>query len=131
MDSKNLLKIVGGVVVLLLIFQAGVFVGYHKARFSGRLGDNYIRAFGSKNNLPGGHGAVGQVVKTATSSIIVADRDNIEKIIVITSGTDVRLGRNIASTTDLKIGDYVTVLGTPDQAGQIQARLIRILPPAR
>lgn len=56
-DSKNFNSIIYGfvvVVVVLLIFQAGVFVGFHKASFSYKWGDSYQKFFemrgGRKNS---------------------------------------------------------------------------------
>ncbi|MEI7497789.1 MAG: hypothetical protein WCK11_00715 [Candidatus Falkowbacteria bacterium] len=40
------LIVLGGLIVLALTFNLGVFVGYSKANFSQRWGDNYRRNFG-------------------------------------------------------------------------------------
>ena len=72
---RGILIGLGIAIVALIIFQAGVSVGYRKATFSHRLGDNFERNFkdprggnsgfrGSPSgvNMPGGHGAVGKIV---------------------------------------------------------------------
>lgn len=131
---KILLGIIVGLLILLLVFQLGAMVGYRRAIFASRLGDNYFRMFGPRpfagreGDLPGGHGAVGVIVKLNLPEIIVADKSRVEKMVTVDAQTMVRLGRETASTTNLKIGDSVIVLGSPNEQGQIVARLIRILP---
>ncbi len=45
MSAVRIAWILGGVAVALLIFQVGLSLGYHKAEYSGRLGDGYYRMF--------------------------------------------------------------------------------------
>jgi cell division protein FtsX len=140
-QSKTLRGIIIGIVIVIFaifIFQAGVFVGYRKADFSGRFGDNYSRAFGGnkidiKGGFPqdifvGGHGAVGKIVRINLPTLVVADRDNVEKVVIIDNETSVRKFRETSKITDLKAGDFVVILGSPDDDGQIRAKLIRIMP---
>lgn len=129
-----------GVAVLVLgIFQAGMVAGYNKARFGGRYGDNFERNFigpregdfgerFSDQGMPSGHGAVGEIVSITLPKVIVAGPDNLEKIILIGDKTIIREFRNQMPNTDLKIGDHVVVLGSPNSEGQIEAKLIRVLP---
>ncbi|MFA6158316.1 MAG: hypothetical protein WC763_01695 [Candidatus Paceibacterota bacterium] len=131
----------------LLIFQAGVAVGYRKASFSRELGNNFYRmfdgGFGSQGrggmmpppgfmfaeNLPGGHGATGRIASLNLPSFIVVGPDGIERVVVVSDDTDIRRFRETLEPADLVVGDQVVVLGSPDEAGQISARLIRIMPP--
>lgn len=117
---------IGAVVAILVIFQAGVFVGYHKANFSKGLGDNYFKAFGGEH--VGGHGVTGKIIKINPSDMVVEGMNNVEETISIDAETMVRRLRDTASTTALKIGDSVVVIGAPDQNGVISAKLIRIIP---
>lgn len=141
-ESKNfrtVLLIIIIVVLALLIFQAGQAVGYRKAMFSNHLGENYYRAFGPRNidmygmmgrdGMPGGHGAVGKIVKVNLPSVVIEGPDNIEKEIIIEGQTLIRNADQAGTSTDLKTDDFVTVIGTPNENGQIQAKLIRVLPP--
>ena len=122
-------------IVALLIFQAGMFVGYRKAKFSYRMGDNFHRTFGERKggfvrgDFPGGHGTIGKIIKIDLPTLIIEDRDNVEKIIIIKDDTAVRRFRESVKSSDLKTDDYVVVIGTPNDSGQIEARLIRIVPP--
>lgn len=135
---RNAVVIVGMVVVALFIFQAGVFVGYHKAAFSYREGANYYEAFGEGHtmmfgNIPAGNfsednGTVGKIITVSLPTFIVADNGGVEKTVNITDDTLVRSGRNTVSSSKLRIGDYVAVLGSPNGNAQIQATFIRLLP---
>jgi len=100
------------VVAALLIFQAGIVVGYHRARFE-----------------PIGHGTHGRVVSVASSTFVISDRDDqIEKNVVVASSTAIRRFGGTASSSEIKVGDFVIVLGTPTADGELVAKLIRLLP---
>lgn len=134
-------------IVLLFVFQAGRFVGFRQAGFSYRMGDNYYRAFegGPRGglalrslsggggmmggNLPGGHGAVGKVVKVSLPTIIISTPDNLEKTILFRVDTSIRRFRDNASSSDIKVGDMIVVIGEPNQDSVIEAKLVRLLPP--
>lgn len=127
--------------VALIIFQAGVAVGERRSNFAHRFGDNFERnfrnpdgrmfgrGFPGDDRLPGGHGAVGEIISIALPNIVVSGPDNLEKTIVIGDGTVVRQFQNEITGNDLKVGDHIITLGEPNEEGQIQAKLIRILPP--
>lgn len=128
-------------IAVLIIFQAGRFVGFHQAGFSYRMGDNYYRAFEGPRqgremgggipygNMPGGHGAVGKIVKINLPTIIISTPDNLEKTILLGKDTLIRRFRDNASSSDLKVGEMAVVLGEPNQESVIEAKLIRLLPP--
>jgi hypothetical protein len=120
----------------LVIFQAGVEVGYKKASFSRSLGNNFSRVFeGPKassapyQGIPGGHGATGSIASVSSSTMVVIGPDKVEKIVSMNGSTEIRKFRDTIAPKDLRVGDRVIALGTPDGDGQIVARLIRVLPP--
>lgn len=134
-------------VAILAIFGFGMVAGYEKARFSGRFGDQYQRMFvdgrgkfsvssrgpgmmamPEVESLPGGHGAVGEIVNVSLPQIVVAGPDNLERIALIGDDTLIRRFRESASVSDLQAGETVVILGSPDGDGRIQAKLVRILP---
>lgn len=131
----------GVVFVALLIFQAGIFVGYHKAQFGHRMGDGYERTFGAPatgmrgmmNNafgpgFPDGHGAFGSVVSVAPGLLVVAAPDKTEKTVHVATSTEVRRFRDTISLSELHVGDIVTIFGEPAADGSIDARLVRLMP---
>ena len=81
-----------------------------------------------RNDIQGGHGAIGKIISINLPTIVIANRDNIEKIILIQNNTAIRSFGDIATTTNLKIDDYIIVLGYPDNKGEVVAKLIRIIP---
>jgi len=145
-QSQKVKRVLYGIAVFvaaLIIFQAGIFVGYHRAAFSYRFGDNYERTFGMhRDGFPGekgvrmfggefsnAHGSVGKIVSITLPTLMIADRDGVEKVILLTNATDIRHFRDAFSANELQIGDIVVVLGAPNEEAQIEAKLIRLLPP--
>jgi hypothetical protein len=146
-------KIVAGIIIGLLIaiivlaiFQFGVMVGYKKANFSRNMGDNFQRnfmgefgenrlgggpfgGFGGEMDFPGGHGAVGEIVSINLPNIVVTGPDNLEKTVIVDSKTAVRQFREEIKSEDLKTGQFIVVLGNPNDDGAVLAKLIRVVPP--
>ena len=147
MDSKHFLQshgtrtalfIIGGLVVALLIFQAGEFVGFRKAAFSYGLGDNFHRSFGARRGpAPRGligddyvnaNGASGKIISLTLPSLVVQDDDGVEKVVTIASSTVIRQFRDMIQPQQLKTGDTIIVIGQPDNTAHIIASLIRVVP---
>lgn len=141
-QTNSVSKIIGGLgilLVVLIIFQAGVFVGYHKGTFSSNWNNNYMmrgandpRSFfapfmhNGDNINP--HGAVGEIVSTNFPLVMIKGPNRAEEVIIIGSNTTIRNFRQTASTSDLIVGKQVVVIGEPNDKGQIQAELVRIMP---
>jgi hypothetical protein len=81
------------------------------------------------DNLPGGNGAVGAVIKVSTSTIVVAEPNNIEKIVLLNDQTIIRKARDEVKIKDIVIGDFVSIIGEANSKGEIEAKLVRIMPP--
>lgn len=143
-NSKTVRGIIIGLGVAILVlgvFKLGQVSGYHKARFSQKFGDNFnrnfidprgggfLKDFSDRIAPPGGHGAVGKIVSISLPLMVVAGPDNIEKTILVSESTEIRKYRDDITTTELKIGDFIVVLGAPNDDGQIEAKLIRTVPP--
>lgn len=145
-ESKNFRTVIytiGVLAVLVIVFQAGVFVGFRKVSFGRDWGNNYMMNFGSPHrgpqmmggnfgdfgNLPNASGAIGKIIKVELPTIIVLDeKDNTEKVVLINEKTEIRKVRDSVTEDELKIDEHVVVIGTPNSSGQIEARLIRFLP---
>jgi len=133
---KPTLYIIGGLAVLLLVFQAGMFVGFRKASFSFGWGENYYRNFGGPrqgffrdvrgDDLISGHGIAGTIIKIDSKSIIMKDGAGVERIVNTNDQTDIRNGRDQVILKDLRADDRIVVLGNPEQDGSITAKMIRI-----
>jgi hypothetical protein len=123
---RRILLIIIIILAALTIFQLGMLVGYRKAQFTNELGENYARGFG-RPEMPGGHGAVGTIVRVDLPSIIIEGPDNLEKEVLVSSSTLIRSLDQNASTSALQTNAIVTIIGTPNNQGQIVANLIRII----
>ncbi len=130
----KVLVVVGAALGALIIFDAGVMVGRHELLFSAHWGDNYERNFGGPGMMdfddhgPMANGAFGKVLQSASSTLLIATPMNQEERVVISDDTIIRDHQNTLSTTSLAAGTYVTVIGEPDDHGQIEAKLIRVMP---
>lgn len=135
---------IGVFIIGLLIFQAGVFVGYHKAGFSYKWGEDYYRTFNGPRDpfggvppisarmplggFPNAHGVTGKIIKIDLPTIVVEGEDKIEKIVLIKDDTVINQFRETIKPADLKVDSYVTVIGSPNQDSQVEAKLIRVMP---
>jgi hypothetical protein len=144
-ESKKVLfiaSILGVLIIISLIFQAGVYVGFQKASFGRDWGENYGRNFGmmrgdgrdliggmrNQKNFPNAYGAVGKILKIELPTIIVQDKDGTEKVVLIKDDTGIRLMKEDIKASILKIDDFIVVIGSPNTEGQIEAKLIRLMP---
>jgi hypothetical protein len=145
-QSKTIKGVLIGIitcVILLIVFTAGSSVGEHRARFAGQFGDNFERNLvGPKNErgamdtmegdfgkmMPGGHGAVGKILSINLPQVVVSSPDNLEKTILISTSTIIREFTQNIPNSNLKVGDSVIIIGNPNNNGQIEAKLIRIMP---
>ena len=142
--NKDILKWIvislTGFAVIILIFGAGMIVGGMKAEFSYRWTESYHKNFAGprdgflsdwRNNLSlsgdfiEGHGAFGEIIELEDRGFVIKGRGDIEKLIMITQDTTIKKGRRTMAD-DLKIGDNIVVIGSPNEEGQIEASLIRL-----
>jgi hypothetical protein len=135
---KIVLSAIAGLIIVLLILALGMFIGYRKANFSYRWGENYHKNFGgprggffqdfSGRDFIEGHGTFGQIIKIDGQTLVTKGQDGVEKIILIKDDTAIKRSREDIKLADLKINDYIVTIGEPNDAGQIEAKLIRIMP---
>ncbi len=136
--SNRFVSSVAVIVVLLLVFGAGMSVGHRRALFASEWGRNYYRNFygGENRSVPmmgfpdkgfmNMHGTVGTIIDISSSTISIKGQDNVEKSIVIDNDEIVRKGGSNISVSDLKVGDNIAVIGGPNANGQIESRFIRV-----
>jgi hypothetical protein len=58
----------------------------------------------------------------------VQDKDNTEKVILIKEDTKIQKMMGSVLKTDLRLDDFVIIIGSPNNIGQVEAKLIRIMP---
>jgi hypothetical protein len=141
-ETSVLVRILALLLILALTFWACMSVGYRKAEFSSNLSDRYFRMFDrtdipsrggmmgmrGPDDLVGGHGTVGKVLSVSLPQVIVSDQDGTERSVRITNETVVRSARSTIASTTIKANDFIVVIGTPDDTGTIEAKLVRIMP---
>ncbi|HRY76839.1 MAG TPA: hypothetical protein P5524_01605 [Candidatus Paceibacterota bacterium] len=125
--------------ILLLGFKLGTVVGARKADFSCRWSDNYHQNFGGpqKGFMQGlgdrdfieANGTFGQVIKIDGSTLVVKGRNDVEKIVLVSDTTVIKSFQDTIKAADLKVDSLVVIIGEPNAAGQIEAKLIRVMPP--
>ncbi len=110
--SKVILTILvalGALVLLLGAFSAGVHVGERKVHYRG-------------------HGVFGKILSVSGSTLVVQGKDNVEQNVLVSTSTVIRVGREQGSLADIHADNQAAVFGTPNDQGQIDARLIRLFP---
>lgn len=130
------LLIVGSLIVALLIFGAGVNVGFRKASFGRAWGENYEKNFGmkpgrmmmGKDNFPNANGAIGRIIKIELPNIIVEDKDGTEKVVLLKSNTKIQEGKIDILPEKLALDDFIVTIGSPNDNGVIEAKFIRLMP---
>lgn len=137
-------KIVIGLAIFaiaILIFGAGILVGGMKARFSYRWAESYHKNFAGPRGgffgdwrgmppLPGdfieGHGAFEEIIKIEGDTLIIKGKGDVEKVVLVTEKTIIQSGRKDIKISDLKVDDQIVIIGSPNEEGQIEAKLIRV-----
>lgn len=136
---KGIVLGIAAVIILLLVFKIGMIVGIKKADFSHQWSDNYhrnfagprsgfLKGFGDRDFIESS-GTFGQIIKIDGKTLAVKGRDDVEKIILVSDATVIKRFQDTIKLTDLKVDDYIVVIGEPNNAGQIEAKLIRNMPP--
>ncbi|MDO8600801.1 MAG: DUF5666 domain-containing protein [bacterium] len=137
---KIALIVLGALIVLLAAFRAGEFVGYKKARFSYMWGENYHRNFaGPRGGFFGdvrrgfedgdfisAHGTFGSVISIDGSTLVIKGEGDVEKTILVSDKTMIESRREPLRISGLRVDDRVVVIGSPDEQGRIEAKLIRV-----
>ena len=130
------------IVVVALVFGAGIFIGERKARFSYRWAEQYQRNFAGPRagfftdwrSLPRGdflegNGVFGSIIKIEGNTLIIKGQGDIEKVVLVNDKTSFKAGMKDIKISDLKVDDWVVIIGNPNEQGQIEARLIRLFNP--
>ena len=135
---RGLILGIVGLIILVFVFSLGVYVGTEKAEFSFKWADEYHRNFagpqgGFLGNMMGqdltdGNGVFGQLIKINGQTLTIRGLDNVKKNILVGDKTTIIYQRKNVKLSDLKINETVVVIGDPDNNGQIQAELIRVMP---
>jgi hypothetical protein len=125
---------IGALVLLLASFSVGQAVGYRKASFAFKNGNTFYKVgphggpMIPPGDFPDAHGSAGIVLNIALPRIVIQDRDNTEKTVMVNDKTTIRRFRDTITAKDIVTGDQIVAIGEPDDQSRIVATLIRILP---
>jgi hypothetical protein len=129
---------IGSAAVIIFSFGVGVYVGQERAKFSFGWAESYHRNFGgpmmgTSGNFPAkeyinAHGIYGTILSVNGTIIIIKGQDAVEKTVLISEKTTVRNSDTLLKAADLKAGDLIVVIGSPDDQGRVKADFIRIIP---
>ena len=72
------------------------------------------------------HGVAGEVLDVSSSTISVKDLLGNEESVAVSADTVIRGMDDMMSLSDVKAGAWITVIGAPNDNGQIGARFIRV-----
>lgn len=136
-EFKKILWALGIIALVFFIFGFGVAIGYKEAIFSSSWGRNYYQNFyGNLPNIPNGpndnhgdwnsHGAVGLVIDTSTSTILIKNANNNERSVYVSPQTVIKKANDSISIDKIMLGDNIIVIGESNNNGQISAKFIRI-----
>jgi len=142
---KTAVLTIAGLIVVIFIFNLGVVVGTKRAEFSFKWADQYHRNFAGpqggffsdmmmmNDEFTEANGIFGQIIKINDGSLTIKNKNIassiVEKIVLVNDKTTIVYQRKNIKLSELKIGDNIIVIGEPNNNGQIQAHLIRIIPP--
>jgi hypothetical protein len=135
---SRMISVLGILLAALVIFWAGTAVGYRQAEFSYRWSNHYTDVFGGgspfafrpdADDLAAANGAAGKVVAVNLPQVTVKNPDQAEKVILISPATVIRRLHAVATTTDIRPGDVLIAIGSPDAEGRIVATFVRLMPP--
>lgn len=139
--SKNVRNVIIGIgilIILLGVLKVGISIGEHRARFAAQFGDSFERNFlGPRSGMmgvrfapimPNGNGAIGEIISLNLPQAVISGPDNLEKTVIIGTSTAIRRFQENIRSADLKTGDWVIVIGNPTDNGQVEAKLIRVMP---
>jgi hypothetical protein len=74
------------------------------------------------------NGVFGSILKITNPDIVIKGPDEMEKIITTGKDTSIKNKMDTIKLSDLKVNDKIVVIGSPNDAGKIDAKLIRVLP---
>ncbi|MBU3956283.1 hypothetical protein KJ633_07465 [bacterium] len=113
-DNRNLFKriifILAGLVIIALIFNAGMLVIGIKTHFLDRWTEGYY---------------FGEIIKIDDNGFVIKGRGDMEKIVLIRESTVIKKGKETVEDA-LQIGNQVIVIGSLDEGERIEAKIIRI-----
>ncbi len=140
LHSRSFIIILWGIAIVLLLlvtFKAGELIESQRADFAYQWGQNYYHNFFGRpsgvdldgNRFMTSYGAFGPIISIAAPDFVIQDQNNnVEKNILTSTNTIIREMNGNISFGDLGVSERVIVIGQPNNSGEIEARLVRVVP---
>lgn len=138
--TAHLMTVILVIACTIIVFHVGEEFGYKKYEIMNRMSGGYYKTFGPGDNRRMGplgylfddqtntHGVSGKVINVTADKILVEDDEGIEKNVLVDNKTIIKKQRLSIKESEIKIDDFIIVIGSPTSDGQIDAKIIRILP---
>lgn len=124
-------------VILVIVFAGAGFYGgikyqqSQRASFNGQLGNSQTTRQGLRNgdaNRGGFRPVAGEIISTDDKSITVKLQDDSSKIVLINGKTQINKAETVGKS-ELKVGERVSVFGSENKDGSINAQNIQLFFP--
>ena len=122
---RAVLVLVGLLLVVCLCLGAGIFV----VRISGRSEGRPVGLFRRMFNLTREHGAIGRIQSIDAPTITLQLPDGTTETVLVNNDTRIERSHKRIPLPDLKVNDRVSVIGSPDSQGRIDANWIHVFGP--
>ena len=139
--TERLMTVILIIACVIIVFHTGEEFGYKKEQLMDNVSNGYYKTLGPGDvrrtgpfgylfdDQTGTHGVSGKVISVTADKILVEDNEGIEKTVLVDSNTTIKKQRATISESDIKPDDFMIVIGSPTTDGQVDAKIIRILPP--
>jgi len=135
---KGALYGIAAFLILMFVLRIGMFLGFRKASFSYKWGENYHQNFAgpregffiqfSGKDFVEANGIFGQIIKIDNPYLVIKGQRNMEEVVAVKDNTVIMRFKDNITINDLAIDDNIVVIGQPTSKGQIEAKLIRVMP---
>lgn len=131
MNKKNIIIALAGLIIFGIGFYGGtLYSSSNKPANTGRgqFSQNGNQPGGNKNTRQfGANNLMGEVISKNDTSLTLKLRDGGSRIIFVTKDTPV--SKNVsASSSDISANEQISVSGTPNSDGSVNAQFIQIKP---
>ncbi len=125
-------QIIITVLIAIIVAGAGFFGGmqFEKSKVTSNPTNNFVamrNGTGTRFGNRAGNGSTGQVISQDANSLTIKLNDGSSKIILLSSNTKFSK-TDTASLSDIKTGDRIMIIGTPNSDGSETADTIFLNP---
>lgn len=133
--KEKFLLVMTIVTISLIMLNLGIIIGRKEGTNSCLWLEKYFLNFGGPRvgfrekpfkDFVRSHGIFGEIIKINDNSLVLRGKDDLERVVLLSSSTILKFKRQSISINDLKTGDNIVVIGQPNENGQVNAKFIRL-----